>query len=583
MKRNSSLARALSYTSRHIPALVLAVILYGVSVFCTLRIPVYIGRAIDLLSDLGSMDLGAIVSCLKICAVYAASNGISMWLANLLSGRVVSSVVEEVRNDAFANLQRLPVSYLDSHPSGDTASRIISDADIFTDGLLLGFSNLLTGVATIIGTLICMWRLNFWIALSVVLLTPMSFLLTRLISRNTHDLFARQAVQRGVESSFLDETIGNQKLVKAFCREDERIETFRAIDDELVEYSRKGTFFSSLVNPSTRVVNNTVYACVALVGGFACISGAGGLTVGNLSSLLSYASQYGKPFNEITSVITELQNALTSAQRLFELIDEKPETPDVPEPVKLSGIKGDIALDDVFFSYNKDRKLIQNFTLSAPAGSHIAVVGPTGCGKTTVINLLMRFYDADAGRISIDGTNIMDLTRNDLRSCFGMVLQDTWLKTASIMENLRFGRSGATDDEVYEACRLTEADSFISRLPEGYDTIISSESSTLSEGQKQLLCITRVVLALPPMLILDEATSSIDTRTELKVQRALEMLMNGRTSIIVAHRLSTIRNADLIVVMKDGKIVETGKHEELLKNRDLYYSIYSSQFEAARE
>ncbi|MBQ2084973.1 MAG: ABC transporter ATP-binding protein [Oscillospiraceae bacterium] len=583
MKRNSSLARALSYTSRHIPALVLAVILYGVSVFCTLRIPVYIGRAIDLLSDLGSMDLGAIVSCLKICAVYAASNGISMWLANLLSGRVVSSVVEEVRNDAFANLQRLPVSYLDSHPSGDTASRIISDADIFTDGLLLGFSNLLTGVATIIGTLICMWRLNFWIALSVVLLTPMSFLLTRLISRNTHDLFARQAVQRGVESSFLDETIGNQKLVKAFCREDERIETFRAIDDELVEYSRKGTFFSSLVNPSTRVVNNTVYACVALVGGFACISGAGGLTVGNLSSLLSYASQYGKPFNEITSVITELQNALTSAQRLFELIDEKPETPDVPEPVKLSGIKGDIALDDVFFSYNKDRKLIQNFTLSALAGSHIAVVGPTGCGKTTVINLLMRFYDADAGRISIDGTNIMDLTRNDLRSCFGMVLQDTWLKTASIMENLRFGRSGATDDEVYEACRLTEADSFISRLPEGYDTIISSESSTLSEGQKQLLCITRVVLALPPMLILDEATSSIDTRTELKVQRALEMLMNGRTSIIVAHRLSTIRNADLIVVMKDGKIVETGKHEELLKNRDLYYSIYSSQFEAARE
>ncbi len=583
MKRNSSLARALSYTSRHIPALVLAVILYGVSVFCTLRIPVYIGRAIDLLSDLGSMDLGAIVSCLKICAVYAASNGISMWLANLLSGRVVSSVVEEVRNDAFANLQRLPVSYLDSHPSGDTASRIISDADIFTDGLLLGFSNLLTGVATIIGTLICMWRLNFWIALSVVLLTPMSFLLTRLISRNTHDLFARQAVQRGVESSFLDETIGNQKLVKAFCREDERIETFRAIDDELVEYSRKGTFFSSLVNPSTRVVNNTVYACVALVGGFACISGAGGLTVGNLSSLLSYASQYGKPFNEITSVITELQNALTSAQRLFELIDEKPETPDVPEPVKLSCIKGDIALDDVFFSYNKDRKLIQNFTLRAPAGSHIAVVGPTGCGKTTVINLLMRFYDADAGRISIDGTNIMDLTRNDLRSCFGMVLQDTWLKTASIMENLRFGRSDATDDEVYEACRLTEADSFISRLPEGYDTVISSESSTLSEGQKQLLCITRVVLALPPMLILDEATSSIDTRTELKVQRALEMLMNGRTSIIVAHRLSTIRNADLIVVMKDGKIVETGKHEELLKNRDLYYSIYSSQFEAARE
>ena len=583
MKRNSSLARALSYTSRHIPALVLAVILYGVSVFCTLRIPVYIGKAIDLLSDLGSMDLGAIVSCLKICAVYAASNGISMWLANLLSGRVVSSVVEEVRNDAFTNLQRLPVSYLDSHPSGDTASRIISDADIFTDGLLLGFSNLLTGVATIIGTLICMWRLNFWIALSVVLLTPMSFLLTRLISRNTHDLFARQAVQRGVESSFLDETIGNQKLVKAFCREDERIETFRAIDDELVEYSRKGTFFSSLVNPSTRVVNNTVYACVALVGGFACISGAGGLTVGNLSSLLSYASQYGKPFNEITSVITELQNALTSAQRLFELIDEKPETPDVPEPVKLSGIKGDIALDDVFFSYNKDRKLIQNFTLSALAGSHIAVVGPTGCGKTTVINLLMRFYDADAGRISIDGTDIMDLTRNDLRSCFGMVLQDTWLKTASIMENLRFGRSVATDDEVYEACRLTEADSFISRLPEGYDTVISSESSTLSEGQKQLLCITRVVLALPPMLILDEATSSIDTRTELKVQRALEMLMNGRTSIIVAHRLSTIRNADLIVVMKDGKIVETGKHEELLKNRDLYYSIYSSQFEAARE
>jgi ATP-binding cassette subfamily B protein len=426
-----------------------------------------------------------------------------------------------------------------------------------------------------------MWRLNFWIALVVVLLTPMSFLLTRLISKNTHDLFAKQAAQRGVESSFLDETIGNQKLVKAFCREDERRESFRAIDDELVEYSRRGTFFSSLVNPSTRVVNNTVYACVALVGGFACMTGAGGLTVGNLSSLLSYASQYGKPFNEITSVITELQNSLTSAERLFALIDEKPEDPDTEDPVRLGEVRGDITLDDVFFSYDKDHKLIQNFSLDATAGSHIAVVGPTGCGKTTVINLLLRFYDTDSGHIRIDGTDIMDLTRSDLRSCFGMVLQDTWLKTASIMENLRFGRSDATEEEIYEACRLTEADSFISRLPEGYDTVISSESSTLSEGQKQLLCITRVVLALPPMLILDEATSSIDTRTEIKVQRALELLMEGRTSIIVAHRLSTIRNADLIVVMKDGQIVETGKHEDLLNNRGLYYSIYSSQFEAA--
>ena len=581
MKKRSSLLRALSYTRKHIPALLLAIILYGASVFCTLRIPVYIGRSIDLLTDAGSIDFSGIISCLRTCAVCAAANGITMWLANLLSSRVVSSVVEEVRNDAFANLQRLPVSYLDSHPSGDTAGRIISDADIFTDGLLLGFSNLLTGVATIIGTLICMWRLNFWIALVVVLLTPMSFLLTRLISRNTHDLFAKQASQRGVESSFLDETIGNQKLVKAFCREDERTESFRAIDDELVEYSRKGTFFSSLVNPSTRVVNNTVYACVALVGGFACMTGAGGLTVGNLSSLLSYASQYGKPFNEITSVITELQNSLTSAERLFALIDEKPEDPDTEDPVRLGDVRGDIALEDVFFSYDKEHKLIQNFSLDAPAGSHIAVVGPTGCGKTTVINLLLRFYDTDSGHIRIDGTDIMDLTRSDLRSCFGMVLQDTWLKTASIMENLRFGRSDATEEEIYEACRLTEADSFISRLPDGYDTVISSESSTLSEGQKQLLCITRVVLALPPMLILDEATSSIDTRTEIKVQRALELLMEGRTSIIVAHRLSTIRNADLIVVMKDGKIVETGKHEDLLNNRGLYYSIYSSQFEAA--
>jgi len=581
MKQKSTLARALSYTRKHLPLLITAVILYGVSVFCSLRIPVFIGRAIDLLTDSGSIDFKQIVSDITVCAIYAVLNGVSMWIANLISSNVVSSVVEEVRNDAFRNLQRLPVSYLDTHPSGDTSSRIISDADIFTDGLLLGFSNLLTGVATILGTLVCMWRLNFWIALVVVLLTPMSFILTRLISRNTHTLFSKQAVQRGVESSFLDETLGNQKLVKSFCREPERITSFRDIDDELVEYSRKGTFFSSLVNPATRVVNNTVYACVALVGGLACIAGTGGLTVGNLSSLLSYASQYGKPFNEITSVITELQNSLTSAQRLFALIDEEPEVPDTSDPVSPGEVKGDLSLDDVFFSYNKKDRLIENFTIKAKAGSHIAIVGPTGCGKTTVINLLLRFYDTDSGVIRLDSNDIMDLTRNDLRSCYGMVLQDTWLKTATIMENLRFGRADATDEEIYEACRLTEADSFISRLPDGYDTVISSESATLSEGQKQLLCITRVVLALPPVLILDEATSSIDTRTELKVQRALDMLMKGRTSVIVAHRLSAIRNADMIVVMKDGRIIETGTHEELLKNRSLYYDLYSSQFEAA--
>lgn len=581
MKKSSSLLRALKYTRKRLPALIVSMLLYGASVFCTLRIPVYIGKAIDLLTDSGSIDFDGITSCLVTCAAFAAANGVTMWLANLMTGSIVSSVVEEVRNDAFRNLQDLPLSYLDTHPSGDTAGRIISDADIFTDGLLLGFSSLLTGTVTIIGTLICMWRLNRWIAIVVVVLTPLSFLLTRLISRNTHDLFAKQAVQRGIESAFLDETIGNQKLVKAFCREEERDSSFRRIDDELVEYSRRGTFFSSLVNPSTRVVNNTVYACVALAGGFACISGAGGLTVGNLSSMLSYASQYGKPFNEITSVITELQNALTSAGRLFALIDEKPQDPDTPDPVRLGTVKGRISLSEISFSYDKKSSLIEDFSINAEAGSHIAIVGPTGCGKTTVINLLLRFYDADSGRIRIDDTDIMDLTRNDLRSCYGMVLQDTWLKTASIMDNLRFGRADAKDEEVYEACRLTEADSFISRLPEGYDTVISSESSVLSEGQKQLLCITRVVLALPPVLILDEATSSIDTRTELKVQRALELLMEGRTSIIVAHRLSTIRNADMIVVMKDGKIVETGRHEQLLANRGLYYSIYSSQFEAA--
>ena len=580
MKKRSPLLRALSYTRKRLPALFAAMLLYCASVFCTLRIPVFIGKAIDMLTDSGNMDINRISSCLVTCAAYALANGLAMWLANLLSGRVVSSVVEEVRNDAFCNLQSLPISYLDTHPSGDTSSRIISDADIFTDGLLLGFSNLLTGAATIIGTLICMWRLDYRIAIVVVVLTPMSFLLTRLISRNTHDLFASQAVQRGVESSFLDETIGNQKLVKSFCREDERIESFREIDDELTEYSRRGTFFSSLVNPSTRVVNNTVYACVALVGGFACIAGTGGLTVGNLSSLLSYASQYGKPFNEITSVITELQNALTSAGRLFDLIDEEPEEPDAQDPASLGDVRGDICLSNVYFSYNKNEKLIEDISISAEAGSHIAIVGPTGCGKTTVINLLLRFYDTDSGNITIDGTDIRDLTRNDLRSCYGMVLQDTWLKTASIMENLRFGRADATDEEIFEACRLTEADSFISRLPDGYETLISSDSSTLSEGQKQLLCITRVVLALPPVLILDEATSSIDTRTELKVQRALELLMEGRTSIIVAHRLSTIRNADKIVVMKDGKIVETDRHEELLAKRGLYCSLYSSQFEA---
>lgn len=577
MKRNkTTLRRLLSVIGRHWPLLLLSLLLSSFAVILQLYVPVLFGAAIDCIIGLWQVDFSAMKQYLLWVMILIVSSGLLTWLVTALNNRVTYTIVHELRTRAMHRLQRLPLSYLDAHSSGDLVSRIISDTDTLSDGLLLGFSQLFSGVVTIVFTLIFMFSLNVKISLIVVLLTPMSFFIARFISSRAYRLFHRQSELRGEQTALIDELVGNQKVVKLFGYESRASERFAAVNRELIDTGKSAVFFGSLTNPSTRFVNNLVYACVALVGVLMIPSS---LTVGGLSVLLSYSSQYMKPFNDISSVIAELQNALACASRVFALLDEAEESPDGDR--SLGTVRGEVTLRDVSFSYDKTRPLISQLDLAARPGMRIAIVGPTGCGKTTLINLLMRFYDVDGGEIRIDDVPIEELSRHALRSGFGMVLQDTWIKNDTVRENIRFGKPDATDDEIIEAARLSHCLSFIRRLPNGLDTVLTADS--LSQGQRQLLCIARVMLCRPPMLILDEATSNIDTRTELKIQAAFDTLMENRTAFIVAHRLSTIRDASLILVMRDGKIVEKGTHEQLLADGGLYHQLYYSQFRPTTE
>ncbi len=563
--------------------LLLSVILAAVSVAGTLYAPILIGEAIDLIVEPGNVDFQAIGVLLLEIAVIAVFVAAVQWLMNTVNNKITFHIVRNVREEAFKKIGILPLEYIDSHPHGDTVSRLIADADQFADGLLMGFTQLFTGVVTILGTLAFMLSINWKIALVVVVLTPLSLFVARFISKKTYGYFRRQSEIRGEQTAFINEMIENQKVVKAFGREDENIEKFSRINSRLEKSSLQATFFSSLVNPSTRFVNSVVYAFVALTGAFAVIGmgfDTGALfTVGSLSCLLSYANQYTKPFNEISGVITELQNAFACAARIFELIDENPRTPDKENATVLTNVEGNVTLDNVYFSYDKQKKLIENLNLDVKPGQRVAIVGPTGCGKTTIINLLMRFYDVDSGSVKVDDNDIRDITRNSLRHGFGMVLQETWIRQGTIKENIAMGKRDASDEEIVAAAKAAHAHSFIKRLPNGYDTYVGEDGGGLSQGQKQLLCISRLMLCQPPMLILDEATSSIDTRTEIRIQKAFMKLMQGRTTFIVAHRLSTIRDADVILVMRDGKVIEQGNHERLLNEKGFYYELYNSQFD----
>ena len=568
--------KVLNYLKRYTPALLLSLLLAAASVVLTLYVPILIGDAIDLILEPGKVYFDDIAALLIKIAVAAAAAALFQWLMNIINNRITYGVVRDIRSEAFAKLQSLPVSYIDSHAHGEIVSRIITDADQFSDGLLMGFSQLFTGVITIIGTLAFMFAINWKIALVVVLVTPLSLFAASFIAKRTYSMFRLQSETRGEQTAFINEIIGNEKVVRAYGHEAEVSETFEEINERLEKCSRRAVFYSSTVNPTTRFVNSIVYAGVGLVGALSVITNPT-FTVGSLSIFLSYANQYTKPFNEISGVVTELQNALACAARLFELICETPQIPDAPDAVVLDKAKGEMEITNVDFSYVPAKPLIRNFNLSVPAGRRVAIVGPTGCGKTTLINLLMRFYDVDAGEIRVDGTDIRDITRKSLRKSYGMVLQETWLKTATVRENIAIGKPDATDEEIIAAAKASHAHSFIKRLPAGYDTVIGDDSG-LSQGQKQLLCIARVMLCLPPMLILDEATSSIDTRTEMKIQNAFAVMMEGRTSFIVAHRLSTIREADIILVMKNGSIIESGTHASLLQKGGFYAELYNSQF-----
>ncbi len=577
--RRQTLATVLKYVGRNKAYLILSLLLCVLTVASTLYVPILTGNVIDRLLGPGRVDFGGLIPLLVAIGALVAVTALSQWLMGLCNNRMTYRTVRDIRTDAFRRIQRLPLSYLDAHPTGDVLSRVIADVDQFADGLLMGFTQLFSGVLTIAGTLGFMFSVNGIIALAVVVLTPLSLLVASFIARRTYAMFTLQTRTRGEQTALIDEMITHQKVVRAFGTEDEAQGRFDEVNERLRHASRRAVFFSSLTNPSTRFVNALVYACVGVAGALISIStGGAGLSVGQLSAFLSYANQYAKPFNEISGVVTELQGALACAKRVFSLIEEPEETPDRLPPVELANVSGAVALEHVDFAYTPDRRLIEDLSLDVRPGQRVAIVGPTGCGKTTLINLLMRFYDVDAGRITVSGQCIADVTRRSLRASYGMVLQDTWLKSGTIRENILMGRESATDEEMIAAAKATHAHGFICRLPEGYDTPVTEEGGNLSQGERQLLCITREMLALPPMLILDEATSSIDTRTEQRVQRAFQKLMAGRTSFIVAHRLSTIQNADVILVMNQGHVIEQGTHGELLAKGGFYANLYNSQF-----
>ena len=571
-----TLRRVLSYLRRDWPLLTLSIVLAALSVAGTLYIPILIGDAIDEIVAPDQVNFTGVLRLTALAAATAGGVALVQWVMNVVNNRLTFRVVRDVRREAFAHIQVLPLLFLDAHAGGELVSRVIADVDQFADGLLMGFTQLFTGVVTIIGTLAFMLAIDWKIALVVVVLTPLSLFAAKFIAGRTHSMFTLQSATRGEQTAHLDEMISGQKVVQAFGHEAKSLEKFDEINGRLEKASLRATFFSSLTNPVTRFVNSIVYAAVALTGALSAVGGA--ISVGALATFLSYANQYTKPFNEISGVVTELQNALACAQRIFDLIDEPAQTPDAPDAETLRDISGSVRMEDVSFSYVPERPLIEHMRLNVRPGQRVAIVGPTGCGKTTLINLLMRFYDVNDGAITVDGHNVQSVTRRSLRASFGMVLQDTWLKSGTIRENICMGKPDASDAEMIAAATAAHADSFIRRLPQGYDTVITEDGGSLSQGQKQLLCITRVMLCLPPMLILDEATSSIDTRTELKIQSAFARMMQGRTSFVVAHRLSTIREADVILVMRDGHIVEQGTHEELLANGCFYARLYNSQF-----
>ena len=583
INQKETLLKVLNYIRPYKFLMALTIIMAAVSVALTLYLPILTGDAVDLLIyifDPSSLNVAspwpALFFILKKMAVVILLTAVTQWIMNICNNKIVYSIIQDIRKKAFRRLEELPLKYLDAHSHGDIVSRVVADVDQFADGLLIGFTQLFTGVITILGTLFFMLSVNVGITVVVVVITPVSLFVASFIAKKTFSMFKLQSETRGEQTALINEMIGNQKVVQAFNREDETLERFDEINGRLEKCSLRAIFFSSLTNPCTRFVNSLVYTGVGLTGAFAVLRG--GLSVGQLTCFLSYANQYTKPFNEISGVITELQNALACAARIFELIEEEPQEPDAKDAVILENAEGKINLDHVSFSYVPDKKLIEDLNLSVKPGQRIAIVGPTGCGKTTIINLLMRFYDVDQGSISVDGANIQDITRKSLRTSYGMVLQETWLKRGTIRDNITVGKPDATEEEIIAAAKASHAHSFIRRLPNGYDTVIGEDGGSLSGGQKQLLCITRVMLSLPPMLILDEATSSIDTRTEIKIQKAFATMMEGRTSFIVAHRLSTIQNADVILVMKDGHIIEQGNHEQLLAKGGFYAQLYNSQF-----
>lgn len=575
-KNKGTLKKVFSYIGKYKYFLILSMFFAAVTVGLTLYAPILVGKAIDCIIGKGNVDFVNMKSILIKVAVIVVSTALIQWLMNVCNNKITYNVSRDLRKKAFEKIEILPFSYIDTHSKGDIVSRVITDVDQLSDGLLMGFTQFFTGVITIIGTLAFMLSVNVFITIVVVVVTPLSFFIARFIAKKTFNMFSLQSKTRGEQTSFIDEMISNQKVAEAYSMNEENKIRFDKINDDLAKYSLKATFFSSITNPATRFVNSIVYAAVALFGAIMAVKG--NITVGILSCFLSYANQYTKPFNEISSVVTELQNAIACAARVFELIEEAPELPDKADATELENVKGSVEINNLYFSYNPDRELLKNVNINVEPGKTIAIVGPTGCGKTTLINLLMRFYDPNNGAISVDEVNTQDVTRQSLRQNFGMVLQDTWLKSGTIADNIRLGKTDATDDEIIEAAKKAHAHSFIKRLPNGYKTKIGEDGGSLSQGQKQLLCITRLMLCPPPMLILDEATSSIDTRTEIKIQKAFNTLMKNRTTFIVAHRLSTIQNADLILVMNDGNIIEQGTHVSLYAQKGFYYNLYNSQF-----